>query len=710
MGDDHLNTISATKSDEFLKSSVENLVPNLSESEGKNGCDVPACFTTFSNVLFDADYEFDSSDDQSLYDEDVPEKIFLNPLFEEEIIPMKIDQHQDNAESDLVESLYTHDSSLIILSKIDSLLDEFASKLTLLKSIPPGIDETDCNPEEDIRFIERLLYDNSSPRPPEEFEKSPDLLSHQGLKNFQPSIECPMMIHGKNIPILDVPLFHFYPLDQLNILGNLKTLAKGFCPPSLHFLSFILGIHLLHLAGSQPMLKSSYKAEASVIISIPPLVEGSNDPPLSRGHTLGSSEDGIELIKEWKETCSKLSERVLALEESKSAQDLVITILKLRVKKLEKKIKARTPQSTKRRLFKVRVESSAKENLDEEDPSKKRRSMIEEIDQDAGVTLVQVNAKDQGGFDDETNFDADFYKVQVTPTKTYTIRRRAVSTGSGGVSIASRLFSTAEELVSTSSASMPVSTAGMVQEVNISIPSPVVVKDKGKCKMEEYKDEKTKRTKLQQEQDRLGHEAAENIRARVEVDEEQTQRLQAEERNKYSEVDQAKMLVDLINQRKSYFALKKLSFDEIKELFETTIKIVNTFVSMETKVRGKASELVAGSSQATITDSTEVESSKRAAEAELDHEGSKRNVISLKLTVDHPNGIVANVTYVGSHKLSDTFVLHDVSVVPEYHEPYDEERDLNKGDGTNTDFATHVVDVAVTPDSIDITSDVSPKS
>nr|GFC38519.1 hypothetical protein [Tanacetum cinerariifolium] len=91
--------------------------------------------------------------------------------------------------------------------------------------------------------------------------------------------------------------------------------------------------------------------------------------------------------------------------------------------------------------------------------------------------------------------------------QTYTRRRRAVSTGSGGISTASRLFSIAEESVSTIGASMPVSTAGMVQEVNIK---------------------------------------------RVEADEKLTQRLQAEERNKYNEVDQAKMLVDLINQRKRY--------------------------------------------------------------------------------------------------------------------------------------------------------------
>nr|GFD26848.1 hypothetical protein [Tanacetum cinerariifolium] len=42
-------------------------------------------------------------------------------------------------------------------------------------------------------------------------EKSPDLLSHRGFEIFQPSAECPMKIHGKNIPTLDVPRFHFYP-------------------------------------------------------------------------------------------------------------------------------------------------------------------------------------------------------------------------------------------------------------------------------------------------------------------------------------------------------------------------------------------------------------------------------------------------------------------------------------------------------------------
>nr|GFB40672.1 hypothetical protein [Tanacetum cinerariifolium] len=42
-------------------------------------------------------------------------------------------------------------------------------------------------------------------------EKSPDLLSHQGLEIFQPFAEFSMMSHEKNTHILDVPLFHFYP-------------------------------------------------------------------------------------------------------------------------------------------------------------------------------------------------------------------------------------------------------------------------------------------------------------------------------------------------------------------------------------------------------------------------------------------------------------------------------------------------------------------
>nr|GEZ54351.1 hypothetical protein [Tanacetum cinerariifolium] len=100
MGDKHLDTIPATESDELIKSSVENLVPNPSESKGENSGDLPSCFTTFSNILFDDKYEFDYADDQSLHNEDFSKEIFSNPLFEEEINSMRIGQHHFNVESD----------------------------------------------------------------------------------------------------------------------------------------------------------------------------------------------------------------------------------------------------------------------------------------------------------------------------------------------------------------------------------------------------------------------------------------------------------------------------------------------------------------------------------------------------------------------------------------------------------------------------------
>nr|GFB79553.1 hypothetical protein [Tanacetum cinerariifolium] len=73
MGDEHLDTILATESDEVIKSSVENLVPNPSESEGisDNTCDVP--FRDNSPPLDVSEDQFeefyDSNDDSTSIDD-----------------------------------------------------------------------------------------------------------------------------------------------------------------------------------------------------------------------------------------------------------------------------------------------------------------------------------------------------------------------------------------------------------------------------------------------------------------------------------------------------------------------------------------------------------------------------------------------------------------------------------------------------------------
>nr|GEW12481.1 hypothetical protein [Tanacetum cinerariifolium] len=150
-----------------------------------------------------------NNDNESFFDEDISKEIYSNPLFDEEIISMKINPHHFNAESDLIESLLNHDSSIISYSlKIDSLLDEFAGELILLKSIPLGIDKADCDPEEEIRLMEKLLYDNSSPRPLEEFiSENYDA----AIESFSPS---PISVEDSNSFMKEIDL-SFTPNDSM---------------------------------------------------------------------------------------------------------------------------------------------------------------------------------------------------------------------------------------------------------------------------------------------------------------------------------------------------------------------------------------------------------------------------------------------------------------------------------------------------------------
>ncbi|GKC33981.1 hypothetical protein Tco_1046365 [Tanacetum coccineum] len=96
MGGEELSTILEKESDEFINSSVGDLVPIPRESEDTSGSDndydLPSCddsspinvyeekYVTFSNPLFDSNDDFTSSNDESLSDEDVLEDNFKNLL------------------------------------------------------------------------------------------------------------------------------------------------------------------------------------------------------------------------------------------------------------------------------------------------------------------------------------------------------------------------------------------------------------------------------------------------------------------------------------------------------------------------------------------------------------------------------------------------------------------------------------------------------
>ncbi|GJU41554.1 hypothetical protein Tco_1194511 [Tanacetum coccineum] len=215
MKDEHLSTIPETESDEIIKFSVENLVLIPSESEdfsdNESECDVPVddesspTVTTFLNPLFDSNDDFSSSDNESLSDEDVPMenfKFYSNPLFDdEEIISPKIDPYYFNAKSNLIESLLNRDIIFDSSPKFDYLLEDFSSELAHIDPIPPGIEKAGFDLEEEIRFVENLLYDNSSPLSPEELNLE---ITDTIFESLFPS---PILIEDSDSLIEEIDLF-----------------------------------------------------------------------------------------------------------------------------------------------------------------------------------------------------------------------------------------------------------------------------------------------------------------------------------------------------------------------------------------------------------------------------------------------------------------------------------------------------------------------
>ncbi|GJT11573.1 hypothetical protein Tco_0858615 [Tanacetum coccineum] len=193
MGDENLSTIPEKELDEFIKSSVEDLVPIPCESEDTSDsdkeCDLPFCdnFVTFSNPLFDLNDDFTSSDDESLLEEDVLEenfKIYSNPLFkfDDEYISSDVNPFFN----EVLEDIESEDS---YVSKLDepNLLFTPLSDANEDECFDPGgeIDEIDAfldmdistdiengyhDSEGDIIYLESLLIKDTIPNlPPEVF-------------------------------------------------------------------------------------------------------------------------------------------------------------------------------------------------------------------------------------------------------------------------------------------------------------------------------------------------------------------------------------------------------------------------------------------------------------------------------------------------------------------------------------------------------------
>ncbi|GJV21799.1 hypothetical protein Tco_1370819 [Tanacetum coccineum] len=349
------------------------------------------------------------------------------------------------------------------------------------------------------------------------------------------------------------------------------------------------------------------------------------DSPLSGGYTPGSDE-GRPNINELMAICTNLSNRVLALEQSKTAQDLVIQKLKKKVKRLEKKQRARTPGM---KLFKIGT--SKRKSLDKENVSKQGRKS----DKTKPIVAGPLNVSTA---DTSTSTAGDIFEDEM-------------------VTIADTLVA----IRSTRPRTTSVVIHDVEEEPRRATPVPTVQsQDKGKGKMVEpeptpknpirtqiQRDAEIAQRLFEEEQaqfereQRIAREKAakqeakdavlieqmEDIQARIDADELLVERLQQEEREQFTIEEKSRLLVEMIAERKRFFAaqraeqirnkpptrtqlrnkmitylknmgrfthnqLKNRSLEEIQMLYEKEQKWIDDFVPMDSELEVQRLKIV----------------------------------------------------------------------------------------------------------------------
>ncbi|GJR14858.1 putative reverse transcriptase domain-containing protein [Tanacetum coccineum] len=219
------------------------------------------------------------------------------------------------------------------------------------------------------------------------------------------------------------------PTLTQKLFNNMKRASKGYSRVNIQLFPTMLTT--LESSPSRITSSPSLSSQTHSLISQPPSTPPSNQTtpvteeaaliphelPLQSVYSLGHNEGSLSL-NELTDLCTSLSKKVESLEsELKQTTDLPCCSYK-------------TDQKA------------------EEDPSNQERSLIEELDLDAGISLVPPHVTDEGRFD-ETQIsnqpkeqlgvfsaatalaDVARRSISVENVQTYTRRRREVSSGSG---------------------------------------------------------------------------------------------------------------------------------------------------------------------------------------------------------------------------------------------------------------------------------------
>ncbi|GJU87988.1 putative ribonuclease H-like domain-containing protein [Tanacetum coccineum] len=294
--------------------------------------------------------------------------IVKNPVFHSKIKKIEIRHHfiRDSNEKKLIQMIKIHTDK-----NVADLLTKAFDATTKVKTV---------NGEVQFQALvdgKKVIITKTSERRDLQLEDA------EGIEFFMDKQVGDMSTHNETFVI---------PSHTKQVFSNMKRVGKGFS-------GVVTPLFPTMMVQAQEKIEP-IADEAANEENVP---IQSNDPPLSRVNTLGSGDDRLKL-KELMDLCTKLSDRVLDLETTKTAQAKEIASLKKRVKNLERKRKSKTPGM--KRLFKIgrsaQVVSSEDEGLgDQEDASKQGRK-IDDIDQDAEVTLVDEN---QGRYDVAQMFD-----------------------------------------------------------------------------------------------------------------------------------------------------------------------------------------------------------------------------------------------------------------------------------------------------------------
>ncbi|GJY59221.1 hypothetical protein Tco_0459113 [Tanacetum coccineum] len=365
-----------------------------------------------------------------------------------------------------------------------------------------------------------------------------------------------------------------------------------------------------------------------------------NDPPLSRVNTLRSREDRLKL-KELIDLCTKLSDRVLDLETTKTAQAKEIASLKKRVKNLERKRKSKTPGMN---LFKIGT--SRRRSLGEEDVSKqgrnlkqgKKNSIFEDSDFNEDLDAVMDEAIEHV-YEADKDVEGDAEQVSAAAVEVPT--SDAVNTAGTEVNTASALITTAGISVSTTkpitTASVNITTAStlmkmrsekskvrgvVMQEPSKTATRPTVPpqqhdpKDKGKAQMQ---DELEKDERLAREREEDANIAEwDDFQAMIDDDYKLAAKLHAQEQEELTIKERSKLFVELMDKRKKYFARLRAEEQRRKPLTKAQKKNqMYSFVPMD-------SEVMKGSKDRAEGSETRAEGSSKRAGEDLQQESTKK--------------------------------------------------------------------------------------